>query len=195
MKSTLLNCVIYLCFANVSFPSKFPHIRQGLSRFIHPKTCNCFSKISKAKIEIFTNIRMTRNSEKKHKSHDKTAVPNLILENAMPKAIIEVYFELLVRFLRSDFLQLLFKVCENYSHPHASYIHYCVCLRKFSRIYQNVFISYMSHQLRTKIMAQLNFVQRLQISNQKSLVTIFIKTVSDVSAHASYKYPVNRYFE
>ena len=206
MKSTLLNCVIYLCFANVSFPSKFPHIRQGLSRFIHPKTCNCFSKISKAKIEIFTNIRMTRNSEKKHKSHDKTTVPNdpgnntkkivnLILENAMPKAIIEVYFELLVRFLRSDFLQLLFKVCENYSHHHASSIHYCVCLCKFSRIYQNVFISYMSHQLRTKIMAQLNFVQRLQISNQKSLVTIFIKTVSDVSAHASYKYPVNRCFE
>ena len=143
---------------------------------------------------------------KTNKSYDKTAVQNdpgnntkkivnLILENAMPKAIIEVYFELLVRFLRSDFLQLLFKVCENYSHHHASSIHYCVCLCKFSRIYQNVFISYMSHQLRTKIMAQLNFVQRLQISNQKSLVTIFIKTVSDVSAHASYKYPVNRCFE
>ena len=51
---------------------------------------------------------MTRNSKKKkNKSYDKTAVRddpgnntkkivNLILENALPKAITEVYFELLV---------------------------------------------------------------------------------------------------
>ena len=60
------------------------------------------------KFEFFTNIRMTRNSEKKtNKSYYKTAVQNdprndtkkivnLILKNAMPKAITEVYFELLV---------------------------------------------------------------------------------------------------
>ena len=50
---------------------------------------------------------MTRNAGKKNKSYDTTAVRNdpgnrtkkivnLILENAMPKAITEVYFELLV---------------------------------------------------------------------------------------------------
>ena len=52
---------------------------------------------------------MTRNSKKKktNKSYDKTdlrndpgnnrkKIVNLILENGMPKAIIEVYFELLV---------------------------------------------------------------------------------------------------
>ena len=42
-----------------------------------------------------------------------------------------------------------------------------VCLHKFSRVNQNVLVSYMSNKLRTKIMAQLNFVQRLQIANQK----------------------------
>ena len=74
----------------------------------HAKTCNCFSKICKAKVGFFTNIQMARNSEKKNKQIlDKTAVQNdpgnntkkivnLILEIVMPKAIIEVYFELLV---------------------------------------------------------------------------------------------------
>ena len=110
---------------------------------------------------------------KTNKSFDKTAVRNdpgndpktivnLILENAIPKAIIEVYFELLV----TNFLQLSFKVCENYFHPDASYSHYYVCLHKFSRINQNVLVSYMSHKLTTKIMLQLNCVQRLQIANQ-----------------------------
>ena len=33
----------------------------------HAKTCNCFSKICKVQIEFFTNIQMTRNSEKKNK--------------------------------------------------------------------------------------------------------------------------------
>ena len=104
----------------------------------------------------------------------------------MRKAIIEVYFELLVTNF-SDFLQLSFKICENYLHPHASCSHYCVCLHNISRVNQNVLVSYMSHKLRTKIMAQLNFVQRLQIANQKGL--------SDAFAHASYKCPVNSCFE
>ena len=52
-------------------------------------------------------------------------------------------------------------------------------------------------------MAQLNFVQQLQIaiikviliSRPGMLVMIFIKTVSDAIAHASYKYPLYSYFE
>ena len=71
------------------------------------------------------------------------------------------------KFLRSNFLQFSFKVWENYFHPHASYSHYCVCLHKVSCVNQNVLVSYMFHKLRTKIMAQLNFVQQLQIANQK----------------------------
>ena len=102
---------MYFSFANVFFPSKFPHIRQCLSRFVQcgsRKDIHCYSKICKAKIEFFVNIRMTRNSEKNtNKSYCKTAARNdpgnntkkivtLILQNAMPKATNEVYFELLV---------------------------------------------------------------------------------------------------
>ena len=39
----------------------------------------------------------------------------------MPKAIIEVYIDLVNELQHSDFLQSSFKVCKNYSHPHASY--------------------------------------------------------------------------
>ena len=42
-----------------------------------------------------------------------------------------------------------------------------VCLRKLSCINQIDFVSYMSHKFRAEIMEQLNFVQWLQISNQK----------------------------
>ena len=80
MKSTLFNWVMYFSFANVFFPSKFPHIRQCLSRFVQcgsRKDIHCYSKICKTKIEFFVNIRMTRNSEKKtNKSYDKTAARN-----------------------------------------------------------------------------------------------------------------------
>ena len=34
IKSTLFNRVLYFSFANVFFPSKFPHIRQRISRFV-----------------------------------------------------------------------------------------------------------------------------------------------------------------
>ena len=105
---------------------------------------------------------------KTHKSYDTTAVRNdpgtktkkivnLILENAMPKAITEVYFELLVT---NFYAQIS---CSR----HSKYSQCCVCLHKFSCINQNVLVSYMSRKLRAKIMAQLNFVQRLQIANQK----------------------------
>ena len=59
------------------------------------------------KLEFFTNTPMKGNSEKKNKSHDATAVRdnpryktkkflNLILKIAIPKAIFEVYSELLI---------------------------------------------------------------------------------------------------
>ena len=142
---------------------------------------------------------------KTNKSYDKTAVRN-DPENSTKKIESNNWILLWAfgnEFLRSDFLQLSFKVCENYFHPRASYSHYCVCLHKFSRVNQNVLVSYMSHKLRTKIMAQLNFVQRLQIANQKGYSNFdnsarhdfFIKTISDVFSHASYKCPVNSCFE
>ena len=72
---------MYFSFANVLFPSKFPYIYDNVCRDLcsvgHTKTFNCFSKICKAKIEFFSNIRMARNSEKKtNKSYNKTAVRN-----------------------------------------------------------------------------------------------------------------------
>ena len=90
-------------FSQVNF-HKYDKACRDLCSVDHAKTCNCFSKICKVQIEFFTNIRMTRNPVKKNKSYDKTAlwnkqykkVVNLILENPMPKAITEVYFELLV---------------------------------------------------------------------------------------------------
>ena len=90
-------------FSQVNF-HKCDKACRDLCSVDHTKTCNCFSKICKVQIEFFTNIRMTRNPVKKNKSYDKTAlwnkqykkVVNLILENPMPKAITEVYFELLV---------------------------------------------------------------------------------------------------
>ena len=60
------------------------------------------------KVEFFTDTPMTGYSEKKNKSHDTTVVRdnpgyktkknlNFILKNAIPKAIIKVYSELLIR--------------------------------------------------------------------------------------------------
>ena len=43
----------------------YDKICRDLCSVDHAKACNCFSKIFKAKIEFFTNIRMTRNTEKK----------------------------------------------------------------------------------------------------------------------------------
>ena len=49
-------------------------------------------------------------------------IVNLILENAMPKAIIDVCFWAFGNeFLHSDFLQSSFKICEKYSYLHVSY--------------------------------------------------------------------------
>ena len=169
IKSTLSNglCPFLspMSFSQVNFHI-YDKVCRDLRSVDHAKTCNCFSKICKAKIEFSQTFEWQEILRRKtNKSSDKTTVRNdpgnntkkivnLILENAMPKAFGN-------EFLGSDFLQLSFKVCENYFHPHASYSHYCVCLHKFSRVNQNVLVSYMSHKLRTKIMAQLNFVQRL----------------------------------
>ena len=162
---------MYFSFANAFSPGKFPQIRQMLSSVGHAKSCNCFSKIYKVQIEFFTNIRMTRNSEKKNKQilknnaarndpgNNTKKILNLILENSMPKAIISSSRVSLLRFPAV--------VIQSYFHSHALYSHYCVCLHNFSRANQNVLVSYMSHKFRTKIIAQLNFLQRLQIANQK----------------------------
>ena len=61
---------MYFSFANVFFRSKFPRIRQSVeicAMWVTPRRAIAFSKICKAQIEFFTNIRMTRNSEKKNK--------------------------------------------------------------------------------------------------------------------------------
>ena len=116
---------------------------------------------------------------KTNKSYDKTVVRNdpgnntkktvnLILENAMAKAIIEVYFELLV----TNFYAQISCSCHSKFMKIISILMHRIAitvfsLHKFSRVNQNVLFSYMPHKLWTKIMAQLNFVQRLQISNQK----------------------------
>ena len=81
----------------------------------------------------------------------------------MPKTIIEVYFELLV----TNFYAQISCSCHLKFHLHASYSQCCVCLDKFSCVNQNVLVSYMFRKLMAKIIAQLNFVQRLQIENQK----------------------------
>ena len=87
---------------------KYNKVCRVLCSVSHVKTCYSFSKICKSKIEFFTNIRMAKTAEKKNtqilryncstkwpRKQEKKIV-NLILENAMPKAITEVYFELLV---------------------------------------------------------------------------------------------------
>ena len=163
-----------MSFSQVNFHI-YDNICRDLCSVGHAKTSNCFPKICKAKIEFFTNIRMT-NSEKKNKSYDKTAVWNdpgnntkkLKLDSAMPKAIIEVYFEPLV----TNFYAQISCSCHSKFMKIISILMHRIAitvfsLHKFSRVNLNVLFSYMSHELWTKIMAQLNFVQRLQISNQK----------------------------
>ena len=85
----------------------------------------------------------------------------------MPKAITEVYFELSITNsypqISCSFHSNIVKIISILIHHIANTVFVC----KFSRVNQNVLVSYMSHKLRTKIMAQLNFVQRLHITNQK----------------------------
>ena len=153
---------MYFSFLNVFFYID-DNVCRDLCSVGHAKTSNCFSKIFKAKIEWQVILK-----RKINKSYDKSAVRNdpgnntkkivnLILENATPKAITEVYFELSV----TNFYAQISCSCQ-ISCSYASHSYYCVCLHKFSRLNQNVLLSYLPHKLRTKIMAQLNFVQRLQ---------------------------------
>ena len=86
----------------------------------------------------------------------------------MPKAIIEVYFELLV----TNFYDQIFCSCHSKIVKIISILMHCIAVTLFiyirlATVNQNVLVSYMSHKLRTKIKAQLNFVQRLQLANQK----------------------------
>ena len=86
----------------------------------------------------------------------------------MPKAIIEVYFELLVR----NFYAQIFCSCHSkfvktiFIFMHRIAITVFVYI-SFSMSIKMALVSYMSHRLRTKRMAQLNFLQGLQIANQK----------------------------
>ena len=158
---------------------KYEKVCRDLCSVHHAKTCYCFSKSVKQKWNFSQTFGWQEILRRKtNKSYDKTAVwndleyktkkiVNLILKNAMLKAIIKVYWAFGNEFLRSDFLQCSFKVCENYYHPHASFNLCCVCLRTFSSVNQIDLVSYMSHKLRAKVMDQLNFIQRLQIANQE----------------------------
>ena len=123
IKSTLFNWVMYFSFANIFFPSKFPHIQQCLSRFV---------QWQRHAIAILKSVKQKSNfsqafewqeilKRKTNKSYDKTAVRNdpgnntkkivnLILENALPKAIIEVYFELSTLRFPAVVIQSLWKL-------------------------------------------------------------------------------------
>ena len=105
-----LGCVLFF-FANYFFPSKFLQIRQSLLRFVqsrHAKTFYCFPKSVKQKSHFSQTFEWQEILRRKaSKSYDKTAVwngleyktkkiVNLILKNAMLKATIKVYSELLV---------------------------------------------------------------------------------------------------
>ena len=118
----------------------------------------------------------------------------------MLKAIIEVYFELLV----TNFYAQISCSCHSKFVKIISILMHRIAITVFVYIRQPEFlVSYMSHKLRIKIMVQLNFVQRLQIANLKGYSNLdnsarhdfFIKTTSDVFAHALYKCPVNSCFE
>ena len=98
---------MYFSFANVFFPSKFPQIAQTTSVescavWITQRHAIAFLKSVKQKSNFSQTFEWQEILRRKtNKSYDKTAVKNdpgnnatkivnLILENAMPKAIIEV---------------------------------------------------------------------------------------------------------
>ena len=103
---------MYFSFAKAFFPSKFPQIRQSLSRFVQCGSRKDMQLLFLKSVKHKSNFSQTFEwpeilRRKTNKSYDKTAlrnnpgnntkkIVNLILENPMPKAIIEVYFELLV---------------------------------------------------------------------------------------------------
>ena len=99
--------------------------------------------------------------------NDTKKIVNLILENAMSKAIIEVYFELLA----AIFYAQISCSCHSKFVKIISILMHLIAITVF--VYINfpsstkMFWLNISHKLRTKIMAKLNFVQRLQIANQK----------------------------
>ena len=155
---------MYFSFANVFFPSKFPHIRQRLSRFVQ-----CGSrKDMQANLTIKLLYETTQ-----EKAHTKKSV-NLILENATPKVKTEVYFELLV----TNFYAQIF----------------CSCHSKFVKI-----ISILMHRIAITVFVSLSDckeqIKKAILIWTPALVAIFIKTISDVFAHASYKCPVYSCFE
>ena len=137
---------------------KYNKVCQDLCSVSHGKTCYYFLKSVKLKSNFSRRFKWQEILRRKtNKSYNTTAVKN------DPGYKITFGNE----FLPSDFLQWSFKIFENYSHPHASYSQRCVCLHKFSRINRIDLVSYMPCKLMEKVMDQLNFVQQLQITNQK----------------------------
>ena len=174
---------MYFSFANVFFPSKFPHKTTSVeicAVWVSQRHAITFLKSVKQNSNFSQTFEWQEILRRKtNKSYDKTALrndpwnnrkknPNLILENSMPKAIIEVYFELLV----TNFYDQIFCSCHSKIVKIISILMHCIAVTLFiyirlATVNQNVLVSYMSHKLRTKIKAQLNFVQRLQLANQK----------------------------
>ena len=182
IKSTLFNWVLYFSFASIFFPSIFPHDNVSVS-------VGAVWVMQRHAVAFLNSVKQKSNFSETFEWQEilrrKPANLTITLLYKTTQGIIQKKCKLDFgnssaesnnwslawafgnKFLCSDFLLLSFKVCENYLHPHASYSHYCVCLHKFPRVNQIVLVSYMSHKLRTKTMAQLNFVQQLQIANQK----------------------------
>ena len=79
----------------------------------------------------------------------------------MPKTIIEVYF-------LTNFYTQISCSCHLKFVKIISILMHRIGITVFVYIsFPALHVSYMSHKIRTKIMAQLSFVQRLQIANQK----------------------------
>ena len=147
--------------------------------WVTPRHATAFLKSVKQKSNFSQTLEWKEILRRKtNKSFDKTAVwndsgintkriVNLILENAMPKAIIEVYFELLV----SNFYAQTSCSC------HSNFVKIVSILMHHIAITVFVYISFLALNKMIWLVtcstnsgqkvAQLNFVQRLQIANQK----------------------------
>ena len=59
IKSTLFNWIMYFSFANVFFPSKFPHIQQRLSRFVQCGSCKDMQLLFLKSVKHKSNFSQT----------------------------------------------------------------------------------------------------------------------------------------
>ena len=177
------------------------HYLTGLCTFLSPKPFSRVNfhkygkvfrdlcSVSHAKLLFFEkNILRYNCSTNRPRKWDKEIV-NVILENAIPKAIIKVYFELLV----VNFYAQIF--CSRHSEfvkiiPYSSvYIHRMLSHQLKSFAYLRV------SQIRGENNGLVQFCTTTANSKSKRvfwfwnqvLLMIFIKSVPDVFAHPSYK--------